>query len=60
MEKSKVSGSFRMCPTVKKNVETLAKKENRSFNNMLEELARRQCELEKKPLRTNKLTKRYL
>ena len=40
----KVSGSFRMCPKVKKNVEELAKKENRSFNNMLEELARRQWE----------------
>ena len=48
MEKSKVSGSFRMCPTVKKNVEALAKKENRSFNNMLEELARRQCEQDRK------------
>jgi len=53
MEKSKVSGSFRMCPTVKKNVEALAKKENRSFNNMLEELARRQCEQDRKIEKVN-------
>jgi len=38
-----------MCPIVKKSLEELAKKENRSFNNMLEEVVRRQCELEKKP-----------
>jgi len=44
----KFSGSFRMCPIVKKNLEALAKKENRSFNNMLEEAARRQCEQDKR------------
>ena len=44
----KVSGSFRMCPIVKKAILEKAKKENRSFSNMLEELARRQFEQDKK------------
>lgn len=48
MKQPKFSGSFRMCPTVKKDLEELAKKENRSFNNMLEEVVRRQCAQSKK------------
>jgi hypothetical protein len=38
---TKESGSFRMEKDIKKGVEELAKKENRSFNNMLEVICQR-------------------
>jgi predicted transcriptional regulator len=49
----KVSGSFRMTEELRSDVKELANKENRSFNNMLEEIVRRYVEQEKKEGVTN-------
>jgi predicted DNA-binding protein len=41
MEKSTSIGSYRLPPSLKEKVVNLADKENRSFNNMLQELLKR-------------------
>ena len=41
----KVRGSFQMSEDTKKAIATKAKSENRTFNNMLEELAKRALSL---------------
>jgi len=45
---TKTSGSFRIETDVKNGIDRLAKKENRSFNNMLEVICRRAVEQNEK------------
>ena len=44
----KANGSFRISVEVKREMEQQAKRENRSFNNMLEELVKRGLRLQNK------------